>query len=273
MSPERFQLSAALVVQSFLQEAANNGIERLDELTPEAILQLCPSPDTLGRSLEIMQHVLDNDLEDEFDCDHALALFVIHDAGNKKKDKLQQRLLAAYDLKLKKVVLKHVAASKVGGLSLADVVIEDLERIRVQLPRVYGSVQDNAPDVGVTFVNSMRLRIPHFVGVGCVLHILNLMIMRSILVAFGEQRKPGDGEKGAGANGVIRVGFMVHYLISLEPELWRKWALKNGFGAIAFIPTGASEGRWWSVQQACQEVFRSEVGSIRQWGGCRGRVQ
>ena len=115
MSPERFQLSAALIVQSFIQEASKNGMERLDELTPEAILQLCPSPDTLGRSLEIIQHVLDDELEKEFDCEHARALFLIHDAGNKKKDKLQQRLLAAYDFKLKKVVLKHVAASKCAG--------------------------------------------------------------------------------------------------------------------------------------------------------------
>jgi hypothetical protein len=109
------------------------------------------------------------------------------------------------------------------------VVIEDLERIRVDLPRVYGSVQDNAPDVSITFVNAMRVHIPHFVGVGCVLHLI-LMIMRSILVAFGEQRKPGDSEKGAGGNGVLRVGFMVHYLICLEPDLWRKWALENGLG-------------------------------------------
>jgi hypothetical protein len=104
----------------------------------------------------------------------------------------------------------------------------------------------------------MRERIPHFVGTGCVLHILNLMIMRPIFVAFGEQKKGEDNnEKGAGGNGVIRVGFMVHYLITLQPDIWRDWARKNGHASIAFIPTGASEGRWWSVQQAAHDVYKN----------------
>ena len=78
---------------------------RLDELTPEAILQLCSRRGNLGRSVEINQHVLDGELEKEFDYEHAQALFHIEDAGNKKKGKLQQRLLAAYYFKLKRAVL------------------------------------------------------------------------------------------------------------------------------------------------------------------------
>jgi hypothetical protein len=34
LSPQKFQLRSALVVQAFLQEARNNGIERLDDLVP-----------------------------------------------------------------------------------------------------------------------------------------------------------------------------------------------------------------------------------------------
>jgi len=78
---------------------------RLDELTPEAILQLCSRRGNLGRSVEINQHVLDGELEKEFDYEQAQALFLIQDAGNKKKGKLQQRLLAAYYFKLKRAVL------------------------------------------------------------------------------------------------------------------------------------------------------------------------
>ena len=90
-------------------------MERLDELTPEAILQLCSRPGNLGRSEEINQHVLDGELEKEFDCEHAQALFLIQDAGNKMKDKLQQRLLAAYDFKLKRAVLNYAAREVVRG--------------------------------------------------------------------------------------------------------------------------------------------------------------
>jgi hypothetical protein len=57
---------------------------------------------------------------------------------------------------------------------------------------------------------------------------LNLMMMRPIFTAFGEQVKPKDGAKGAGGAGVLRVGYMVHYLIDLEPDTWRDWAKKNG---------------------------------------------
>jgi hypothetical protein len=54
------------------------------------------------------------------------------------------------------------------------------------------------------------------------------MMMRPIFTAFGEQVKPKDGAKGAGGAGVLRVGYMVHYLIDLEPDTWRDWAKKNG---------------------------------------------
>jgi hypothetical protein len=88
---------------------------RLDEQTPEEILQLCPSPGNLGWSPEINQHVLDDELEKKFDCEHARALFHINDAGDKKKDKLQQRLLAVNDFKLKNAVLEHAAREFVRG--------------------------------------------------------------------------------------------------------------------------------------------------------------
>jgi len=42
-------------------------------------------------------------------------LFLIEDAGDKKNDKLQQRLLAAYAFKLKMAVLKHAAREVVRG--------------------------------------------------------------------------------------------------------------------------------------------------------------
>jgi hypothetical protein len=107
----------------FIQETSNKCMERLDVLIPEVIPKLCPSPDTPGRSLEINQDVLDDEVEKEIDCEHARAFFLIHDTGDKEKVKLQQRLLAVYDFKLKKVVPKHVAARKCAGLNLAGVVV------------------------------------------------------------------------------------------------------------------------------------------------------
>jgi hypothetical protein len=254
-SMKRFQLLQAHTIHNFVLEATASGITSLAELTPERIIEFCPSPKTLGRSLELLQHVLDDELQKFFGTG-VRAVFIIHDAGNKKKDKLQQRLFAGFDFLTGTVKVMHVAASRIGGLNLVDVIIADLERLNIDLNRVYGSAQDNAGDVAVTFVQGMHAKIPKFIGVGCVLHILNLMIMRSIFVAFGEQRKPGE-KGGAGGNGVIRVGFMVHYLITLNADMWRSWAKKNGYGHIAFIPTGASEGRWWSVSQAAQDVFEN----------------
>ena len=87
-------------------------------------------------------------------------------------------------------------------------------------------------------------------GVGCVLHTLNLkafMIMRPMFTAFGEQITATDGAEGAGDGGMLRVVFMVCYLISLELDTWRDWA-KKSHGSIAFLPT-----RW--VQQALDDVF------------------
>ena len=56
-----------------------------------------------------------------------------------------------------------------------------------------------------------------FISVGCILHILQLIMMGAIVAAFGQQVK-GGGKKVAGENGVFRIGFMVHYLIDLAPD-------------------------------------------------------
>ena len=93
----------------------------------------------------------------------------------------------------------------------------------------------------------------YFVSIGCLLHILQLLMMGAIVAAFGEQVKCSD-KKVAGENGVFRIGFMTHYLIALAPDKWRDWANENGHESIAFLPTGASEGRWWSCTEALQDV-------------------
>jgi hypothetical protein len=244
-----------LLVQGFLKEAARLGYTKLDELTDDVIVKLTPNKGTVARGLELAQYVVDHEHERDFDAAEVLAVFCMNDAGNKKKDKLTQRLYAAWNKALGKVVLHHHASTKVKAAGLAETVRVDLEQLNVPADHVLGGITDNAPDVFITFTKDMQRDYPQFIGTGCILHALHLMIMRPLITAFGEQIKPAEGERGAGKAGVLRVGFMVHYLIALEPDTWRSWARANGNAAIAFIPTGASEGRWWSVSQALQDVF------------------
>ena len=67
-------------------EAKSRGYNEISELSNEVILSLCPSPATLGRALELAQHVLDEEQASDFDAARALAVFLIHDAGHKKKE-------------------------------------------------------------------------------------------------------------------------------------------------------------------------------------------
>jgi hypothetical protein len=102
----------------------------------------------------------------------------------------------------------------------------------------------------------MAAKFPGFIGAGCSLHILHLMFMRSVIAAFGEQIKPGTSG-GAGQNGVLRCPFMVDYLIKLKPHSWLDWAKGNGYGDIARLTVGSSEGRWWSVGQALIDLWNN----------------
>jgi hypothetical protein len=135
-----------LLVQGFLKEAARLGYTKLDELTDDVIVKLTPNKDTVARGLELAQHVVDHEHERDFDAAEVLAVFCMNDAGNKKKDKLTQRLYAAWNKALGKVVLHHHASTKVKAAGLAETVRVDLEQLNVPADHVLGGITDNAPD-------------------------------------------------------------------------------------------------------------------------------
>lgn len=254
MSLRKFQTLHASILQASLQSALAMGYDRLDDITDADIVKICPNKDTMRRGMELLQDVIDFENEGDFALQNTLAVFFINDAGNKKKMKLTQRLICAYSKVTNRIILRHVGATTVASGKLAATCKADAKRLNIDLSeQLRGSCTDSATDVIVTFVNAMHAEYPKFVGTGCVLHILHLMMMRPIYTAFGEQIKPKEGQASAGGNGVLRIGFMVKYLIDLDPDSWRDWAKTNCPG-LAFVPTGASEGRWWSVQQSIQDV-------------------
>ena len=116
-----------------------------------------------------------------------------------------------------RIVQRHVAATEVASGKLAEVLKEDYRRLGVENNNVGGSVADLAKDVIVTMPLLMLREFTYFVSVGCVLHILQLIMMVAIFAAFGQQVK-GSDKKVAGEKGAFRIGFITHYLFSLESD-------------------------------------------------------
>ena len=88
------------------------------------------------------------------DFQGAVAVYVINDAGNKKSDKLTQRILTAYSRaadgeEVGRVLQRHIAATEVAPGKLFEVLQEDFRRTGVE-KNVGGSVSDSAKDVIVT---------------------------------------------------------------------------------------------------------------------------
>ena len=61
-----------------------------------------------------------------------------------------------------------------------------------------GSTTDNASDVIKGFVKAMQAKYSHFVAVGCLLHILNLVLMNAYHATFGLE--------AMGACSALRIG-------------------------------------------------------------------
>ena len=74
---------------------------------------------------------------------------------------------------------------------------------------------------------------PGFVGVGCTLHVLNLVLMNWYHSPFEKEE--------LGVNGALRIGFIVNYLRGKELDKWRDFAIRHGKGDIAYLACGAKE--------------------------------
>ena len=249
MSQSSFPGMLAVAVRAVVEEARQKGVE----LTDENIIKFMPSKAVITESILLTKKVDDINTEDFLS--KSIAVYVGVDAGNKGDVKYTQVLASAWDREKKLVRLMHIASIDVAPGQLAVVVRKSLGRLSVSDERIGGSCTDSAGDVLRTMVNDMAKHCAYYIGVGCILHILHLLMLKALFAAFGEQVKPKE-TGGAGENGVLRASFMVHYLIALDLPGWKAWATENGHSDIAFLPTGASEGRWWSMLQAIQDCYK-----------------
>ena len=86
-------------------------------------------------------------------------------------------------------------------------------------------------------------RPPYFVShtdfdaLGCILHILNLMLQGGYQSAFGGPKM--------NVMSAVRLGFMLHYLMDKYPNEWKEFL--KGLSVEALMAVGASLGRWWSI--------------------------
>ena len=131
-------------------------------------------------------------------------MFSVNDAGNSGKRKITYRLLVGYDHvdNCIKQVLGGADEIAAGGEHIADAVTDDLELLGN--PDVAGSCTDSALDVISSFVKHMKDKNPGFLAVGCLLHIMNLVLMNAYLATFGDEEM--------GVNSALRIGFMSNYL-------------------------------------------------------------
>ena len=243
-SQRKFPQAVFLIARSVLKELKLDGL-----VSDERILQVIPTDykTLLEKCQRTDEMLLKMDLEERVD-----AVFSVNDAGNTGKRKVTYRLLVGYDHKDDCVKQVTAGADEVaaGGEHIADAVTDDLELLGN--PEVVGSCTDSALDVISKFVEFMTSKHPGFLAVGCLLHIMNLVLMNAYLATFGDEEM--------GVNSALRIGFMCHYLQSLFPDHWRDFcAAHPEYNDIDYICTGASKGRWWSVIRSFGDVFTNRV--------------
>ena len=178
-------------------------------------------------------------------------VFVVSDDGNKGAKKNTYNILAGYcpiDKYIKEI---NSSASRSGGKSaaIAQSLKDDGARLGVRL--FAGSCTDSAAAVLCGVVAEMQRDWADFVAVGCVLHILNLVLCNAYLAAFGAD--------AMGVLSALRLGFMVNYMMTKCPEFresFLRFCEKNGYHEAKHICAGASTTRWWSIVASFGDIYR-----------------
>mmetsp|Transcript_37370 Transcript_37370/g.83626 ORF Transcript_37370/g.83626 Transcript_37370/m.83626 type:complete len:245 (+) Transcript_37370:336-1070(+) len=165
------------------------------------------------------------------------AAICITDAGAAGNKKVNYCLFAGFDHLNRRIWEFSVGGEPVtgGGKNVAKLVEAHAKQLNVTL---IGSTTDNASDVIKVFVAEMQKSFANFVAVGCVLHILNLVLMNSYHSTFGLEEM--------GVCSALRCGYIIHYLMCIEGHFdqWTTWAKLNGHELIAYKAAGASKSRW-----------------------------
>ena len=247
-SERKFPLVAFLIARAVIKEL------KLDNYaSDQQILEVIPTnmPQLLNGLQRVDELLLTQDLEKKADC-----VFSINDAGNNGKHKLTYRLLVGYDHIDNCIFCNLGGADEIdgGGDNIGKAVIGDLKLYRE--PDIKGSCTDSASDVISGFVKYMEPRYPGFIGVGCTLHIMNLVLVNAYVAAFGDE----DMEK----NSALRLGFLVSYLQNKFPEHWKNFCEENPQYDINYKCAAAVKTRWWSVMKSFGDILKN-LGAYSEW--------
>ena len=126
------------------------------------------------------------------------------------------------------------------GLATAATLAQVVRRYGVT--QLGGQAGDNASDVA-SAGTAMAESYTDYVFIGCVLHIMQLIIVNACVVAYGD-------DCGMGVNTALRMVFIVNYLQTEFRTEWNHFRRTTpGADVCGVIPLG-SKGRWWSLTAA-----------------------
>ena len=175
--------------------------------------------------------------------------YMLNDHGNKKGREMLVELFAFWSKKEKK--LKVVFADNgVTDKSSAAVKARMMKTMRrMGIKTLLGTCTDSAANAISGLVNEL---LPHFPGMnttGCLLHIINLILMNAYFAGFGDEER--------GENSALRLAFMVPYLVNMYWEEFVSWASVHRVGEKMHHCAKGEEGRWWSIIVGFGDVLRS----------------
>ena len=216
----------------------------------KTVLALAPSPRSVANWIRWGARIDDHLTTQDLKRARARGVFVATDAGEAANMKRQMTALTYWDFGLMRprFVPADCMRALSGGAGAAKNVTDTLRRLQVEL--CYGGTTDSAPEVLSVMPVEMRKTWPDYkLVVGCVLHILNLIIVGACLHAFGDE--------AMGVCGALRLAYVVNYLQKKYPKAWASFLERTSagpeFGAI--VPAG-TKGRWWSLAVAWGCILR-----------------
>ncbi|KAJ1446986.1 hypothetical protein M885DRAFT_624780, partial [Pelagophyceae sp. CCMP2097] len=243
VSMRQLPMLGAIMALAYATEAG------CDQLTLDKIAQLAPTAVTLGRWVDERSKL--EDLSFEEATEHVGVAYAQFDAGNKGGREWLWQVYSYWD-HVAGCVRRWYAEAIVAGKSGPDAADEVHAAAASKKLSLVGSTTDSASNVINGVVKSLRegkvgTRAGDvcFSGAGCLLHVLNLVLMNGFIAAYGDEVM--------GVVSPLRVGYMVAYLDGKYAEDFEVWCGANGHHD-AVKPSQAWKGRWWSVMRAFGDI-------------------
>jgi len=242
------------IVWAYLAEMLDQGHIKMapgmdeDGLMDE-VVRNTPCKGSLASYIETCSSIDDFYLEAELG--KLVVVYSCIDGGNKQGRKFEFQLEAGWDPALRRIVQRTTDMTESGGDGKAHADAVDTTQARLGLLREavhhVGSCTDSASDVLKGYVEEERKKNKSFVGVGCMLHIMNLILMNAYHMAFGEEKM--------GTPSALRTSYMVSYLIDKFYDDFAKYCDDNNRVDMKHHVAQGSKNRWWSVTQAFGDIL------------------